>query len=112
MATQKIADLPLTGASGRVYAFNVYPLETTFAAYGGVYAISRRGPQPPGSGLHLLKYVGQTGNLSTRFADHHKEVCWQRQLANARSILWVADEATRLEIEADLIAAYDPPCNG
>ena len=104
--------LELTGASGKKYTFYVYPYGQTFKAVGGVYAITRATPNPKGGNLHKIIYVGHSGNLSERFDDHHKEDCFKRNQANQHCVLVEESEKARLAIEADLIAAYNPPCNG
>lgn len=108
----KLGTLTLTGRSGQDYVFYVYPFGTPFEAAGAVYYISKRTPKPDGSGLtHTTIYIGETGNLSERFDAHHKAACFKRHDANAISIYWEDDEEERLSIEADLVAAKNPPCN-
>lgn len=108
----KIGILTLTGASGKKYKFNVYPYDTDFKSIGGVYYISKRTEKNDGSGTHSKIYIGQTGDLSERFDNHHKEICFQKHGANCKSIHAEASEEKRLEIEEDLINALRPPCNG
>ena len=74
-----------------------------FKAASGVYVILKQ---------QLALYVGQTGDFSSRFRDHHKEAAWTRQGADRMAVLGVSTERERLAIEADLIKAYNPPCNG
>jgi len=76
------ATLELTGASGRKYAFLVYPWGTPFKALGGVYAVTRGTANQSGGQTHTIVYVGQTGDLSERFDDHHKAACFGRNKAN------------------------------
>jgi hypothetical protein len=108
----KIGTLILTGASGTDYKFNVYPYGTEFKEMGAVYYISKRTEKPDGSGSHSKIYIGQTGDLSERFDDHHKEPCFKKNNANCHSIHSETDERKRLNIEKDLIDALNPPCNG
>ena len=56
-------------------------------------------------------YVGQTGDLSTRFETHHKQSCFDRHGANRICIYEEQLERTRLVIEQDLIDNYHPVCN-
>ena len=112
MAEPTPATLELTGASGRKYAFLVYPWGTTFKQLGGVYAVTRAVPNQTGRETHSIIYVGQTGDLSERFDDHHKAACFSKHSANCICVHVESSEKTRLAIEADLIAAYNPPCNG
>jgi len=106
-----IEDLTLTGKSGTNYTFQMFPLDTQFKALGAVYVITKR-TQGSNGGTHSLIYIGQTGDLSTRFDDHHKEDCFKRHGANCIGVLLNESEDRRLEIEMDLLAAYHWPCNG
>lgn len=108
----KIGDLALTGVSGKQYSFSVYPLNTEFKALGGVYYFSIRTTKPDGGGNHTPLYIGQTSDLSSRFTDHHKEACMDSRGVNCISVHVDQDEDSRLAKEQDLIAAYNPPCNG
>lgn len=102
----------LSGGSGTSYVFQVYPLDTPFKEVGGVYVISRRTVKLDGGGNHDIYYVGQTLTLAERFNDHHKAEHWERREANCISVLVEENERVRLAIEADLIAAFNPCCNG
>ena len=109
----KIGTMTLTGGSGKKYQFNVYPLDTEFKALGAVYYISKRTKKADDTGgTHEQIYIGETGDLSDRFDNHHKEECFAIYEANCVSIHQESDERTRLDIESDLIDPYDPPCNG
>jgi predicted GIY-YIG superfamily endonuclease len=107
-----IGTLTLTGESGTEYTFNVYPYSTEFKAIGAVYYISKRTENSEGKGSHTKIYVGQTGDLSERFDNHHKEDCFIKNSANCKSVLTEEDEDRRFEIETDLVIALNPPCNG
>jgi len=111
MTSTTPATLELTGASGRKYAFLVYPWGTPFKTIGGVYAITCAITNQTGGQIHTIIYVGQTGDLSERFDNHHKVGCFGRHSANRICVHVQGNEQTRLAIESDLIAAYNPPCN-
>lgn len=106
------ATLELVGASGRRYTFYVYPWGTLFKPQGGVYAVTRAVANQTGGNNHTILYVGQTGDLSERFDQHHKEPCFRRNAATHLCVTTEANEQNRLAIEADLVRAYNPPCNG
>ena len=108
----KIGTITLTGALGIKYTFNVYPYGTKFKAIGAVYYISKRIEKADGTGAHEKIYIGETGDLSERFDNHHKEPCFKMYNANCISIYQESDEEKRLIIEKDLIDARNPPCNG
>lgn len=97
------AQINATGASGTKYYFSIHPLNTQFNAVGGVYLILKQ---------NTVLYVGQTGDLLRRFDAHHKESCWLRHQADRMAVMGGASESQRLQIEADLIKAYNPTCNG
>ena len=106
------ATLVLTGTSGRKYTFYIFAFGTEFKPAGGVYAMTRATPNTTGGNDHKVLYIGQTGDMSKRFDDHHKEDCFTRQGANRHCAMVEQNEQARLAIEQDLIAAYYPPCNG
>jgi len=109
----KLGTMKLTGASGTEYSFDVYPIENSFNPVGAVYYISKRTQKTDGTGFnHSNVYIGQTGDLSERFDNHHKSNCFSQHNANCVSIHQDESEDSRLDKEADLIKAYQPPCNG
>ena len=61
-------------------------------------------------------YIGQTGDLDARgFNSHHKVTCWERQARGGKiaiAVCYISNEKQRLDAEADLIAIYQPVCNG
>lgn len=100
-------NLQLTGASKRAYSFQVFPWGTNFNSSGAVYAILRKTP----SGNYSVLYIGQTGDLSERFDNHHKQACFDR---NGKTHIAVHPEPTesgRFNIETDLVRNYNPMCN-
>lgn len=108
----KIGTLNLTGASGTKYEFNVYPFDTDFNQISTVYYVSKRSVNKDGTGSHAKIYIGETENIVDRFSQHHKQNCFENNAANCISVHQEKIERRRLEIEQDLIDAYDPPCNG
>lgn len=97
-----------TGASGTQYVFWVYTWGTTFKAAGGVYLVLRKEQ----NGNYTIIYVGQTGDLSERFDNHHKASCFTRNSKSHVAARMESAESTRLSIESDLIKKYNPSCNG
>jgi hypothetical protein len=113
MATNTQAvTLALAGASGRSYTFYVYDAGTEFNPASGVYVVTCAKPNQNGGHTHTILYVGQTGDLSERFDQHHKAASCRQNGANRVCAMIERDEQTRLAIERDLVAAYKPPCNG
>jgi len=108
----KISDLTLTGKSGKKYDFEVYSIDTAFNEVAAVYAVTKRYKNSSNEFKHTVIYIGQTDNLKERHDNHHKEECFKRNDANCICVHQDSNEKSRLAKEADLIAAYDPPCNG
>lgn len=99
----------VVGASGRAYEFMVYPWGQEFNPVGGVYLVLKRklGIQM----TYEILYVGQTGNLSERFDDHHKQQCFDRNARTHIGVRGVSTERDRLAIECDLLGRYKTACN-
>ena len=97
-----------TGASGSEYKFYLYPWKTDFKAVGGVYMVLRKSNQ---NGNHTVLYIGQTGDLSERFDNHHKKPCFDMNRKTHIAAMQESSEAKRLRIEDDLIKKYSPTCN-
>ena len=58
-------------------------------------------------------YVGQTNNLNSRLTNHPELPCVRRNGGtHLMAHTTLGGEAARLEEEADLIARWNPPCNG
>ena len=109
----KLGTLTLSGQSGTAYGFDVYPASATWQdGVECVYYISSRIVQDDGGSNHTAVYIGETDDLKTRLANHHKQDCFDRHRYNAISILQVRSANHRAQIEADLIDRISPPCNG
>lgn len=104
----KVETLNFKGQTGTTYPFDTYVLGTTFKPLGSLYCITKRSAQ----GQHTVLYVGQTQDLSERFADHHKEDAWKRQGATHISVHLDTGMASRLKKETDIVRFYNPCCNG
>ncbi len=102
----KETTVTLNGASGRSYSFDVYPWGTSFKAVGAVYIILKKN----GTNFTIL-YIGQTGDLSERFDNHHKRPCFDRHGKTHIGIHPVSSESHRFDIETDLVRNYSPVCN-
>lgn len=106
----KIADATFEGKSGTKYGFSVYTLDTSFKNIGGVYIFSHRSVSN-GKGTHAFKYIGETGDLGERIANHEKWPCVKRNGANAICTHAEANAKKRLDIETDLRNGGQTPCN-
>lgn len=103
----KVETVTAAGASGSNYSFDVYPWGTAFRPLGAVYLVLRRNA----NGRYDILYVGQTGDLSERFDQHHKQGCFDRNQRTHIGILLEGNELRRLAIERDLLGNYQTVCN-
>jgi predicted GIY-YIG superfamily endonuclease len=110
MAMAKIADATFSGSTGK-YDFEVYPWGTGFRNVGAVYIITSRVADATGKGMHTFIYIGQTGDLSERFDNHHKAKCFTKNGVTHVCVHLESNEKSRLAIERDLIAGHKTPCN-
>jgi hypothetical protein len=99
------------GSSGADYSFSVYAWGARFKAVGAVYVVSQRRQRQNGVWSYTPIYIGETGDLSERFDDHHKAACIARHDPNCLCIHRESSQRARLQKEADLILKYAPPCN-
>ncbi len=105
----QVPTLNVPGRSGQHYTYGIYPKGTTFTKVPGNYIFVRQ----LGPNLYKPLYIGETGDLSTRFDNHHKmdhikmhgvtHICVHQAAAN---------DAVRRAEESDLVAQWNPPCNG
>ncbi|MEW8508333.1 MAG: hypothetical protein AB2598_16685 [Candidatus Thiodiazotropha sp.] len=102
----KETTVTLKGVSGRSYDFDVYPWGTSFKAVGAVYTVLKK----HGTNFSIL-YIGQTGDLSERFDNHHKRPCFDRNGKTHIGIHLESAESRRFDIETDLVRNYSPVCN-
>lgn len=102
----KIGTITLKGCSGQNYEFSIYPLGTNFKSIGGVYYISKRIDK-----THSHIYLGTTEDLSSRFDDHHKQRCFNRNGANCISVHVNQSKEGRELIEKDILCKYNFACN-
>lgn len=102
----KETTLTLKGASGRTYDFDVYPWGTSFKPLGAVYTVLKKSNQK-----FTVLYIGETGDLSTRFDNHHKQSCFDRNGKTHIGTHLESSSSSRLAIETDLVRNYSPVCN-
>jgi hypothetical protein len=108
----KLGSMMIKGASGTTYEFTVYSGDTLFKPVGSVYVVSKRTPKRDGGGEHDFLYIGEAGDLSERFDDHHKQRCFDTHGANCISVLPKTREDERLRIEEDILGNGGSwPCN-
>jgi hypothetical protein len=96
------------GLSGVEYKYWIYPIGTAFTSAPGNYIFAKK----TGTNAWTPVYIGQTGDFSERFENHHKMACIA---ANGATHIHVhpssPDPAIRNSEESDIIARFGPPCN-
>ena len=95
------------GRSGRKYTYWIYRIGTDFNPAPGNYIFARG----VGNSYSPI-YVGESGDLSERFDNHHKMACIKRNGATHIHVHANANENARLAEEFDIVAKWDPVCNG
>lgn len=110
-------NITLSGISGKQYIFDLYSFENfdelngVFASRPALYLFTRRSAAEDGF-MHDLIYLGETGNLSDRFNNHHKKDEIMSHHANCIGIHgFVGSDESRKALEKDILSAYDFPCN-
>ena len=107
----KLGSLELTGASGRAYAFAVYPRADAFKPLGAVFFLAKRIPFAEGEAEYTWIFVGESADISRRPFDPAHKPCVDRHEANCVCLLMEDDAQARAAVVADLRRAYAPPCN-
>ena len=101
-----LGTISLAGKSGKSYSFEKYILNTNFNALGGLYLFTRAADN-----TNYLLYLGHTQDLSSRFTNHHKEQCIDKNGGTHISVCVINDEKKRLEAEKDILSNYNFTCN-
>ena len=97
------------GKSGKKYGYWIYPIGTAFKDEPGNYIYATETSPKEWQPV----YIGQTSSLNDRLADHEKEACAKRNGAtHIHAHITSGGESKRLEEESDLIAKWNPACNG
>lgn len=108
---KKLGAANFQGQSGHNYDFDVYPMGHQFTCSAAVYAVTHRFPFE-GEDCHKIIYIGETGDLSTEFENHHKRDCFVQWNANCICTHLDDDEESRLTKKDDLVKQQSPPCSG
>lgn len=96
-----------TGASGTDYTYFVYQIPPELFARPGNYIFCKQS----GDAWEPV-YIGETGDLSSRFDDHHAKLCIEQYGAtHIHAHLNEDGEQARLDEEADLLKNHRTPCN-
>lgn len=107
----------LTGSSGTEYTFHLWSFDDFNDIKGsfrgcGLYLFTKR-YLTEGVYRHKYLYIGETGDYSTRYDNHHKEKDLREFDSNCIGFLSMqnSSEDERKEIEKDILSAYNLPCN-
>ena len=95
------------GRTRRQYQFEVRPLHDPQPAIPGCYIFATK----QANDRYALVYIGQTGNLSERFVNHHKWPCIMNHQATHLCVYFTDTTAQAKVIERDLLENYAPSCN-
>ncbi len=95
-----------TGASGTQYEFELYPWNTVWRPVPVVYVVLRH----DGAQWKVL-YVGETGDVKQRFANHERQPCFDRHLKTHLAVRQETSAVRRTAMEKDIMKNYNPPCN-
>lgn len=118
-----IDTIELVGQSGTKYSFKMCEFDTMESidkavenfSHAGLYVFANKFSKPNDNRFwYTLKYIGETGDYSARnYSSHQKKDEILGESANSWGYcVLTVNEASRREIEKDLIARYNPPCNG
>ena len=94
------------GKSGTRYHFQAWPMDTKFKAAAGIYIVTKReylNRTYPTMAAHRCLAIGQTADLAASVLSKAELKKLEDRGANCICVYAVADEATRLRIEQDLI---------
>lgn len=106
----KIGAVTFVGKTGNEYHFNVYPITEECPSESGIYIFSKREPMG-NTYTHTAIYIGKAQSFQSRFYNHHKDDCIDKNGANCICLMQVVDEKKRDAIEKDLLAKYNTKCN-
>ena len=106
-----LGNVRIKGASGRMYTFRAYPLDTKFEDFGAIYFITSRKTNSDGRIAHSRIYCGRTSDLSVPIDTPRKASCFKLHDANCICILPQSDEDDRTAIESDIHQNYKLLCD-
>ena len=99
-----------TGKVNKEYNFSLHPIGTTFNAVPAVYIFTKETSDRKWAAI----YIGETSDLSQRFDNHHAMPCIRRNGATHICVYTdgMSVQRHRENLESDLLANCNPPCNG
>ena len=107
----KFGNLMMSGKSGEKYCFQTWSYNTRFRSVGAVFFVSKRlfNDKNFHRASHQIIYIGQTANMSEPMGPVTQLEAFEKQGVNCVCVYAAADEAQRVNILEDLIAAGHHP---
>ncbi len=96
------------GASERKYTYGIYSMDTVWNDVPGNYIFAKR----TAPARWTAAYIGETDSLKNRLPNHNELPCVRRNGGTHIHAHVSSNAQSRLDEEADLMASFDPPCNG
>lgn len=86
-----------------------YPSTDSLHDKSGVYAVLTRATA---TDLYSVVDIGESGGIRSRVANHDRAPCWngRKQAQGLFAAALYCDERTRMNVEKQLRAQYNPPC--
>jgi hypothetical protein len=102
----KGSTITFQGKSGTRYAFQAWPMDTRFKPRGGIYIVTKReclNRTFRAMATHRCLAIGQTADFAASVLTKAELSKLEGRGANCICVYAVADAASRLEVEKDLI---------
>jgi hypothetical protein len=96
-----------TGASGKKYEYEIYPIGTNWNDVPGNYIFARESTTNRWQAI----YIGETESFKDRLPNHNELPCIRRNGGTHIHAHVNRDSRARLDEEADLLANNKTPCN-
>lgn len=103
-----LGEITWLGKSGRSYEYEIWSLSETHKAVPANYIFVKQTEV----NRYAPIYIGETGDISERFDNHHKMACIRREGATHLCTHGSSsDEKIRKAEESDLLGKRNTPCN-
>ena len=96
-----------TGASGKKYEYEIYPIGAACSDVAGNYIFARESSPHKWEAI----YIGETESFKDRLPNHNELPCIKRNGGTHIHAHVNRDSQARLDEEADLLANNKTPCN-
>lgn len=96
-----------TGASGKEYMYNIFPIDTNWNDVPGNYIFAKKSSPHEWQAV----YIGETESFKERLPNHNELPCIRRNGGTHTHTHINRDSRARLDEEKDLLANNKTPCN-